>query len=95
MILNILKIGKSKITCEYLIIIGTVYISVLISYRLKYDIEIFNVVNQFYTVAKGNRIFTLKMPTTLRIYATLKEEAECQKIDAFELWCWRRLLRVP
>ena len=20
---------------------------------------------------------------------------ECQKIDAFELWCWRRLLRVP
>ena len=21
--------------------------------------------------------------------------AECQKIDAFELWCWRRLLRVP
>ena len=20
--------------------------------------------------------------------------AECQKIDAFELWCWRRLLRV-
>ena len=22
-------------------------------------------------------------------------KAECQKIDAFELWCWRRLLRVP
>ena len=21
--------------------------------------------------------------------------AECQRIDAFELWCWRRLLRVP
>ena len=21
--------------------------------------------------------------------------AECQKIDAFKLWCWRRLLRVP
>ena len=21
--------------------------------------------------------------------------AECQKIDAFELWCWRRFLRVP
>ena len=21
--------------------------------------------------------------------------AECQKIDALELWCWRRLLRVP
>ena len=23
------------------------------------------------------------------------EEAECRRIDAFELWCWRRLLRVP
>ena len=22
-------------------------------------------------------------------------KAECQKIDAFEMWCWRRLLRVP
>ena len=23
------------------------------------------------------------------------KKAECQKIDAFKLWCWRRLLRVP
>ena len=23
------------------------------------------------------------------------KEAKCQGIDAFELWCWRRLLRVP
>ena len=23
------------------------------------------------------------------------EKAECQRIDTFELWCWRRLLRVP
>ena len=23
------------------------------------------------------------------------KKAECRKIDAFELWCWRRLLRVP
>ena len=23
------------------------------------------------------------------------KKAECQNIDAFELWCWRRLLRVP
>ena len=22
-------------------------------------------------------------------------KAECQRIDAFQLWCWRRLLRVP
>ena len=23
------------------------------------------------------------------------EKAECQRIDAFDLWCWRRLLRDP
>ena len=23
------------------------------------------------------------------------KKAECQRIDPFELWCWRRLLRVP
>ena len=23
------------------------------------------------------------------------EKAECRRTDAFELWCWRRLLRVP
>ena len=23
------------------------------------------------------------------------KEAECRRIDAFELWCWRKLLRVP
>ena len=24
-----------------------------------------------------------------------RKKAECQRIDAFELWCWRRLLGVP
>ena len=23
------------------------------------------------------------------------KKAECRRIDAFELWCWRRLFRVP
>ena len=23
------------------------------------------------------------------------KKAECQRVDAFELWCWRRLLRIP
>ena len=23
------------------------------------------------------------------------KKAECQRIDAFELWCWKRILRVP
>ena len=25
----------------------------------------------------------------------LQKNAECQRIDAYELWCWRRFLRVP
>ena len=29
-----------------------------------------------------------------RVNWTVKK-AECRRIDAFELWCWRRLLRVP
>ena len=36
----------------------------------------------FPVVMYGSEIWTLK-------------KAECQIIDAFELWCWRRLLRVP
>ena len=38
--------------------------------------------------------------TTCKLYLNKlrnirKIKAECQRIDAFELWCWRRLLRVP
>ena len=36
----------------------------------------------FPVVTYGYEIWTIK-------------KAECQRIDAFELWCWRRLLRVP
>ena len=36
----------------------------------------------FLVVMYGCEIWTIK-------------KAECQRIDAFELWCWRRLLRVP
>ena len=36
----------------------------------------------FPIVMYGCEIWTVKKP-------------ECQRIDAFELWCWRRLLRVP
>ena len=36
----------------------------------------------FPVVMYGCKSWTIKKP-------------ECQRIDAFELWCWRRLLRVP
>ena len=32
---------------------------------------------------------------TYRCESWTVKKAECQRIDTFELWCWRRLLRVP
>ena len=34
-------------------------------------------------------------PVVMYIYESWSIKAKCQRIDAFELWCWRRLLRVP
>ena len=31
----------------------------------------------------------------VRVESWTVKKAECQRIDAFELWCWRRLFRVP
>ena len=54
------------------------------------------------------KIRDITLPTKLRLVKAMVfpvvmygceswtiKKAECQKIDAFELWCWRRLLRVP
>ena len=30
----------------------------------------------------------------VRVHFLYRKKAECRRIDAFELWCWRRLLRV-
>ena len=30
-----------------------------------------------------------------RCESRIIKQAECRKIDAFELWCWKRLLRFP
>ena len=30
-----------------------------------------------------------------RFESWTRKKADCQRIDSFELWCWRRLLRVP
>jgi len=47
-------------------------------------------------LTKGHLVKTMFFPIV--IYGceswTIKK-AECQRIDAFELWCWRRLLTVP
>ena len=38
---------------------------------------------------------TDSMDVSLSELRELVKKAECRRIDAFELWCWRRLLRVP
>ena len=49
-----------------------------------------------YFVNKGPSSQGLVFPVVMYGYEswTIKK-SECRKIDAFELWCWRRLLRVP
>ena len=62
-------------------------------------------------IAMSNLDSVLKRKTSLLLQRSVKamvfpvvmygceswtiKKAECHRIDAFELWCWRRLLRVP
>ena len=47
----------------------------------------------------ANKVYLVKaMVFTVVMYGCeswVMKKAECQRADAFELWCWRRLLRVP
>ena len=47
-------------------------------------------------LAKVCLVKAMVFPVVMYGYAssTIKK-AECQRSDVFELWCWRRLLRVP
>ena len=43
-----------------------------------------------------NNQTTMAFPVVMyRSESWIIKKAECQRTDAFELWCWRRLLRVP
>ena len=49
-----------------------------------------------YFVNKGPWVKAMVFPVVMYGYESWTvKKAECQRIDAFELWCWRRLLRVP
>ena len=62
------------------------------------------VITILYSVLKSRNI---TLPTKVRLFKAMVfpviigcaswtvKKAACQRIDAFELWCWRRLLRVP
>ena len=45
---------------------------------------------------KVHLVKTMVFPVVMYGYESWTvKKAECHRIDAFELWCWRRLLRVP
>ena len=45
---------------------------------------------------KVHRVKALVFPVVMyRCESWIIKKAKCQRMDAFELWCWRRLLRVP
>ena len=47
----------------------------------------------------ANKVYIVKamtFPVVMYGYESwIIKKAECQRIDDFELWCWRRLLRIP
>ena len=44
---------------------------------------------------KVNLVKAMVFPVIYGCESWTIKKAECPRIDAFELWCWRRLLRVP
>ena len=47
-------------------------------------------------LAKVHKVKATGFPVVMyRCESWTIKKAECQRIDAFELWCWRRPLRVP
>ena len=45
---------------------------------------------------KAHIVKAMVFPVVMYIFESwTTKKAECQRIDAFELWCWRRLFRVP
>jgi len=45
---------------------------------------------------KAHIVKAMVFPVVMYRYESwIIKKAECQRIDAFQLWCWRRLLRIP
>ena len=46
-------------------------------------------------VITPKKVRSSSVSSNVHIESWTVKKAECRRIDAFELWCWRRLLRVP
>ena len=49
-----------------------------------------------YLMKKVCIVKAMAFPVVMNSYEScIVKKAECQRVDAFKLWCWRRLLKVP
>ena len=46
-------------------------------------------------LTKVRLVKAMVFPVVFPVESWTVKKAKCRRIDAFELWCWRRLLRVP
>ena len=81
---------KIKITVNTLTSWGVVWISG--NWRPKVSIRLPFYYEQHYYYSYNINFFPVVM---YRCESWTIKKAECQRTDIFELWCWRRLLRVP
>ena len=67
-----------------------------------------NLLGNISLITLSKVIYLITLPTKVHLVKTMvfpivryrceswtTKKAECRRIDAFEMWCWRRLLRVP
>ena len=71
-------------------------------HRVLIGIGIWNLTTLLYQVLISNYVNVNKLVKAIVFPVVMYgseswtiKKAECQRLDAFELWCWRRLLRVP
>ena len=68
----------------------------LAPWKKSYDQPRQHIKKQRYLPAKVHLVKAMSFPLVMYgCESCIIKKAECQRIDAFELWCWRRLLRVP
>ena len=72
-------------------------LNTLAPWKKSYDKPRQGIKNQrHYFADKGLQVEAMVFPVVMYGCESWSiKKAECQRIDAFELWCWRRFLRVP
>ena len=99
--LTIEEYAYSRILYTWISLVWVLSLSIL---TLSFSHVVVCISCSFYLLLSNRHYFVNKGPSSqgygfpVVMYGceswTIKK-AECQRIDAFELWCWRRLLRVP